>query len=213
MMHAAVPARAAFSVLLACEANACRSPLIAFEASRAWPVEAVSAGANAANGAAICPLAAQRISTSRKGRLFTENFRSTPLNALDIGSFDLVLAVTMELRAELSRTHPPLHGNMFTVLEALALSRAPLTRAERGTLGVLGPAAVLLARRGTVATGTATERPRRWGSRLDPLDIPDGHNGRRTRHHLATVERAATAGTELGTLLLDWWTAADPEGR
>lgn len=56
---------------------------------------------------------------------------------------------------------------------------------------------------GLVATGPG-RRFIRCGDHQDVLDIFDGHNNRRNRHHLAAVDMAATRGAFLGELFLKW---------
>lgn len=205
-----LPARPAMSLLVVCQANVCRSPLIAFSAARSWPVIAASAGMQALVGAPLCAQVAAKISSmGEAGRRYSEGFRSRTVESMALDEYDLLLTATTELRGELVRRHPGQRDKSFAVLEALALSTAPLSSAERLELQKHGPAPVLLARRGSVAPGT----PGPGGRHGPSWDISDGHNERRNRHHLATIEFAAKAGAELGIRMSDWSAAATSDRK
>lgn len=161
----------------------------------------MSAGMNADAGAAICPQVQERlVALGERGRQYAADFRSRPVKSLDLGTYGLLLGATADLRAELVRRQPGIRNRSFTVLEVLALSKLPLAGSERNEFRNHGLAAVLLARRGTVAPNSVRLGGKQWAS----WDIPDGHNERHNRHHLATIDLAEKAGTELGLRLLDW---------
>ncbi len=200
-------AKTLVSVVIICDANICRSPLIAFEAGRSGAVLAQSAGMSAREGFPICLLAAEQIEKYDGGTNHVNSFRSRALQSLDLEAFDLLLTTTTDMRSNLVKQHPGFRSKTFTVLEALDLIRLPPNSTELLELRVNGPAAVMFARRGTVASSPA-QQPSRKGNRNDALDISDGHSGRRNRHHLATIDLAARAGRELGELLLGWDCAA-----
>lgn len=205
-MREAGQAPVTLSLLVVCAANVCRSPLIAFAAGRAGGVITMSAGLLARDGLPMCKMSATRISQHDGGAKHVESFRSRALSSLDLERFDLLLTTTTAMRSDLVKQHPRLRGKTFTVLETLALARHPLSGAELLDLRSHGPAAVMLSRRGTVAPGPA-RRHALLGNRGDSLDISDGHTERGNRHHLATVDLAERAGTELGKQLRQWQAA------
>ncbi|MDJ0312329.1 hypothetical protein QMG25_03615 [Arthrobacter sp. H35-D1] len=90
----------------------------------------------------------------------------------------------------------------------MVLTETTEQRSELVELRVNGPAAVLTSRRGLVETQPARSSGRRRNDR-DILDISDGHNNRRNRHHLAAVAMAARTGASLSEMKFQWQVAAE----
>lgn len=201
----------AVSALIVCTANICRSPAVAFMASRSGAVIAVSAGMRARPGSPMCPTATARISSYDGAAEYTDAFRSRSVQTLDIGEFELLLTATRSMRSELVKQRPLLRDRAFTVREAAALVRQPLSPLEASILLAHGPVPVMTARRGSRTYIPPRSIP---GHRAaDPIDLPDAHNDRRRRRHLATVELAADSGAELGATLQLWRDSASELAR
>lgn len=177
-------------------------------AGRTGSFNMVSAGLSAVEESAMCPVAAERITGLRGGAEYVANFRSQSLQSMAPDSFDMVLTATTEQRSEFVTRHPHLRGRTFTALEAVFLSALAVSDAELVELRVNGLAAVFTSRRGLVETQPARSSAR-WRNHHDVLDISDGHNNRRNRHHLATVDMAARTGASLAELMLQWQVAAE----
>ena len=114
--------------------------------------------------------------------------------------FDLALAATTEIRADLARMHPELRDRFFTLREAADVLRAvcdagiPSEPFDPSSL-----IATMNRYRGAGPT-TADLPPRLRMKVLDPLDIPDAH-GQRAKRHRAVVDLALRSAESVGDSL------------
>lgn len=197
-------------IAVVCDANVCRSPVVAFILGQSTQLHVASSGLNAREGSTMCDLAAERISGRPSGLEYERAFRAQSIEWAEVEHADLVLTATGELRAQLLANRPRLLRVTFTVLEAIALMAEPLDAAELEQAQRYGIAAVLFIRRGMIARPGVPNQRRK--GRHDGFDIPDGHQLRRKSHHQATVDEAVRAAGQLQKRLLAWQLAVAGAG-
>lgn len=183
-----------FSVLVVCDGNVCRSPAAQFAIGRRLAgVRVESAGMHASTGSRICDVVGTVISAGSEPTSFAESFRSRRISAIDIANFDLVLAATMTLRAELTSANPVYRDRFFTLREAAHILTT-LDGALPGTIVQRMDSA-----RGSVplVAREASGVPMR---RVDPFDLPDAHH-LRSKKHSAVVSLALSTGDTIGSAL------------
>ena len=191
-----------FSILVVCDGNVCRSPSAQFAIGLRLPgVRVESAGIRARPGAFLCEVVAGAIAPEGvEAGSFTSTFRSRRLDDVDLGSFDLALAATTGIRADLARMLPELRDRFFTLREAADVLSAICDAgipSER-----FGPSSLIAAmNRHRGARTTTADLPARLRMNvLDPLDIPDAH-GERAKRHRAVVDLALSSAASVGDSL------------
>lgn len=184
------------SVLFVCKANVCRSPVMSFVFSTALseshPVAVHSRGTKAVLDGQMCAIGRRVIGSKERADQFTARHRAAQVDAALVDSQDLILVASREERAFLARLCPARRQRVFTLREALELSRVPLTKADRSWLeGFSGHSSwalyssLLDRRRGTVNLD-ATPARFPWSRRREQFDIPDAHQ-RGVREHTAVI--------------------------
>lgn len=195
----------AYRVTFVCEANVCRSPLMAFSFAHGdgtalggeWTV--TSRGTNVGGTRlGICPVAASLIESVDGAKAFISAHRSAPLNGNQLAAQDLIIVASSAERSAIAKVNPDLRSRTFTLREATMLGREPVTFAEQaqaasrrngthGRVRLAGYPDVLHGRRGLVATPSpAAHMPWRRAT-PNPVDIPDAHH-QSSKRHLATLK-------------------------
>lgn len=189
-------------VTFVCEANICRSPLMAFTFavgdSDPFPGDwTVTSRGTQVGGrrAEICEVSASLIVAEDGGPEFVAAHRSAPIAASHLNGQDLILVASMAERAAVARLNPDLRSRTFTLREAVALGREPITAGERALAASDTAGArvrlshypeVLHRRRALMLLPQAPVRPRWLKPAPHPLDIADAHH-LRMREHVATL--------------------------
>lgn len=176
------------SVLAVCAANVCRSPVIAYLASRrlrpagfVTPPSFASAGASARGNVAVCHTMRSRLAGSPGWDALATGHRSARLTESDVENAELILAATADERGAVALLRPDARTRTFTLLEAAALAEHAVARGFRGVaVEIAAIAETMNAQRGRIEP----PEPGRWqrlrGRRAD-FDIPDAHTSR-ARH-------------------------------
>ena len=201
-------------ILVVCTANVCRSPTTALLLQRGLDrarvgslIELRTAGTSVSPFSGYCPTVAEVIGPTAGGLL--ARHRSRPLDHDAVEAADLVMVMEREHRGRVVTITPSASAKTFTVREAAALAGA--LRQRRGRRH--GPAALTETRDGMLdlpgfvramhdARGSTgpTEHRRSLAERMgraapvDPLDVPDAHVRRLTRH--PTVVQLLTDGVD-----------------
>ena len=196
------------SLLVLCAANVCRSPLMEYVltepggASSTEPSwKTISRGTEATRARHLCAQVTDMVSATEYGTTFAEEHRPTLLEPDTLDGFDLIVTASRAERAIVARLRPELRSRTFTVKEAVRLGRAPLADADLrraaafapGAAGLALYAAALHERRGMVNLGAAPRAVLPWARPVDPLDIPDVHDGSRRVHVRALADAEHTA--------------------
>ncbi len=204
------------SLLVLCAANVCRSPLIEYvltepgtgsAAEKQWSV--TSRGTEATRIRHLCAQVTDIATRTPFGAEFAEEHRPTLLEPDTLDAYDLIITASRAERGIVARLRPDLRSRTFTLKEAVRLGRQPLTEADLRRGASLAPAADGLAlyaaalheRRGTVSYGAASRSVLPWARRVDPIDIPDVHDGAR-RAHLRALKDTEQAAQEFRTHLV-----------
>lgn len=193
------------SILFACTANICRSPLMhytfASEVDRSRPLTIRSAGTTAQIGSTMCATALSLV-PSRSRDLAAKHMSSSvediPLDA------SLVIVASRTERAVIARAFPEVRPRLFTLTEAVLLGRFALSKPKPGaspdeSMSLF--AQLIDAQRGMI---TIPRNDKRGGtlffSRAHPFDIPDAHHSNRFAHRNA-LKRLRAEAVELATLI------------
>ena len=194
-------------ILVVCTANVCRSPTTALLLQRGLDrarlgsqVELRTAGTSVSPFSGYCPTVAEVIGPTAGGLL--DRHRSRPLDRDAVEAADLVLVMEREHRGRVVTIAPSASARTFTLREAAALAGAlrqrrgrshgpaALTGSGGGTLDLPGFVRAMHDARGS--TGPV-EHPRSLAERVgraapvDPLDVPDAHVRRLTRHPMVVA--------------------------
>ncbi len=186
---------AAHRILFVCAYNVCRSPYLAATMANAvatdpkaaeWVIS--SRGTVGPEGAAMCDVATGRLS----GEIaeFVMTHVSERVESSDVASAHLILTATREERAHLAILAPEARTKTFTLREALLLGDHPVTDQERRDVTIPGRsvaslrtyAEALNRRRGTLVELEPRRSLLRWRHPEDPLDHPDTHSEKSSRH-------------------------------
>jgi len=187
----------AHRVTFVCEANICRSPLMAytFEAGEdplpgAWAV--TSRGVNVVEERrGMCGLSASLIKDEWGGPEFVQAQQATPMTAVHLDAQDMILVAGRAERAEVARISPGTRSRTFTLREAIALGDESVTSAEfdvqaeegDGGRSLFNRYVEILNRRRSYITLPRAGAPRLWRRSVpDPLDILDAHHLGRKEH-------------------------------
>ncbi|WP_144876724.1 hypothetical protein [Microbacterium sp. 1.5R] len=176
------------SVLAVCAANVCRSPVIAYLASRQLqsagfvvPPVLASAGVSARGNVAVCHTMRARLAGEPGWDDLASAHRSSRMTADDVEQAELILAATAAERGAVALMRPDARARSFTLLEAAALAEHAVARGIRGVALEVGALAETMnAQRGRVEP---PEPGRWWNLRSGGIgfDIPDAHTSR-ARH-------------------------------
>ncbi|WP_082758483.1 hypothetical protein [Microbacterium paraoxydans] len=207
----AVPTRhrgehVAHRLIFVCEANICRSPLMAqvLRASaeeQLWDI--TSAGIRVGPGDRPMCEAAVEVARAVGAGAGADDHRSSAVDADRIRTADLILTASRAERSFISQLVPQARSKAFTLREALHLGAAvfgeenasALLDDERAADGLAAYAAALHGRRGFVAP-PKTRRTLLGRRRSNPFDIPDAHHDA-ARAHRAMLERTALEASAL----------------
>lgn len=185
------------SILFACTANVCRSPLMHYtftheiEGHRPWIIN--SAGTNEQSGSPMCAASLALVPAGSRGKAAAHTSSAlgdAPLNAT------LIIVASRKERAMIARKFPEVRPRLFTLTEAVALGRLARSRpsfALEAHETASGMARLIDAQRGSIAI-SRTERQSRLlpgSKKTHPFDIPDGHHasGFSHRKYLKRVRR------------------------
>ncbi|MET0811970.1 MAG: hypothetical protein ABWY03_02875 [Microbacterium sp.] len=161
-----------------------------------WSV--IARGTTVTRRDSMCDVSASLISSTEAGAAFAASHTSAPIAVTQLGSQDAVFVASRAERARIAQLNPAVRTRTFTVREAIALGRAPITRAEIDDVMRLKPTnqrlrlggypALLNARRGTLQPPMPRKRLPFFGrTPVDPYDIPDVHQ-EGSKVHLATLK-------------------------
>lgn len=185
-----------FTLLIACTANVCRSPLAAFTVghilseqlsrSARSRINVRSAGTRAWEGAAVCPLVATALSASDEGNDFNVQHVSRPVSTALIADADLIVVPDTENRTRIASASPLARHRTFTLREAnTILASSPME--ELPHLSALAP--FMHVRRPAAPARTASRFGVVRGRRSEGiLDISDGHTLGARRHRITVME-------------------------
>lgn len=183
----------AHRLIVVCEANICRSPLMAqvlraSDEARLWEIG--SAGVRVGPGdRPMCQTAAEVARAAGVGSDVDEH-RSSAIDAGRIRAADLILTASRAERSFISQLVPQARSKTFTVREALLLGAEAFGPEEAPAAdGLAAYATALHSRRGFVAP-PKTGRTLLGRRRTNPFDIPDAHHDS-PRAHRAMLERTA----------------------
>lgn len=199
-------------VLFVCQANVCRSPLMAFEfaaslassgETASWSVS--SRGTTVPSGTSVCDLTAELAMRSRTDEDVVHAHVPTEFSDEALDSYDLILVATKTERARIAQAAPTLRARTFTLREAISLGEAGAAiPGEREALARLRDASdaddlrvyaqLLHGRRGLVAPGRGQRRAFLAVTgvrREDPFDIPDAHH-EKAKAHRAVLQAVQT---------------------
>ncbi|WP_314855254.1 hypothetical protein [uncultured Microbacterium sp.] len=189
----------AHRVLFVCEANVCRSPLMAFtflrrapQVSDGWVVTSAGTDARERDGR-MCEVSAGLLQGADGAREYVHAHRTTPLTQERVSEQTMIIVAGMAERAAVARLDPRMRERTFTLRECVFLAREPVTWAEISATADASAVdsfdnfpLILNRRRGVVTLPRA--RPR-WGWRAavdDPLTVPDAHQLKH-RMHVSTL--------------------------
>lgn len=196
-------------VLILCDANVCRSVLAELMIKRVFEerplladVPVRSAGVRARDGMRACALI-KGARSDRRWVSLADDHRSRPAEPSEIDEANIVLAVSRSVRSEAVVLAPEARRRVFTLLEAVWLSGGDevLRRQTSGFGAVDALVRLLDGQRGLWPMDAATKRGLFQRPRVDPLDIPDGHNSWRGAHK-KTIRTVAQSAQRLSALVV-----------
>lgn len=187
------------NVLFVCEANVCRSPLMAFafEHDDRPPVfRDLSVGSR---GTAVgnrrlplCDIVGSLIDGQPGAESLAAGHQATQLLDSDLEAQELVITASRAERSAVARLDPSLRSRTFTLREAIWLGADRASAVEREMLAsahgnpvrsrVAGFAALLNSRRGLLPAPASRRSIVPWAAASDPLDVPDAHHVRDAQH-------------------------------
>ena len=204
------------ALLVLCAANVCRSPLMEYvltepsSSTAAYPSwSTTSRGTESTRSRHLCAVVTEMVGKTEYGQSFAEEHQPTLLDPDSLASHDMIVTASKQERATVARLHPELRSRTFTLKEAVRLGRAQLTDVDLRRAVAVAPeasglalyAAALHERRGMVKFDAARTSRLPWIKPVDPLDIPDLHDGKRRAHQRALDDTEAAA-RELRTQIL-----------
>lgn len=187
-------------LLFLCKMNVCRSPLMAvtfaeaLAAANDWDDWTVSSqGTAVVRPESICDVSASLLSDSEAGASFASSHFSSPIAVAQLAAQDLILVASRAERGKVAQLQPALRARTFTVREAIALGRPPITTADLDLLArssdsnqearLAGYPQLLHQRRGSVAMPLPRQSlPFSRKRPVDPIDIPDAHHEKLKQH-------------------------------
>lgn len=195
------------TVLVACVANVCRSPLAEFilqeafeSADRFDTVRVASAGTTPQRGRRICELV--RTSSGGPGWTdFAERHRARAVTSYKIAGAKLILTASVGGRAAIAAMDASARSRTFTLREAAWLGAGFDAGDLSGSQVVEAFAAYVHGRRGLVPL-PPVKRSLPWRREFaDPWSIVDGHNLDDRAHRSTLAAVRASAGTIAGLLV------------
>ncbi len=194
-----------FTILVACTANICRSPLAAFSLEqrlgRADPdgsIIVTSAGTRARDGDRICSRVAEVLTSDEAGRRFVDRHSSRRVTEELIAGADLILLPDLVNRTRIALVDPLARRRAFTLREADRLLGA-LAATDLPSLPEV--VATMHAERNRPLPDQVTGS---WFSRRSRADtgpdIQDGHNLGH-RQHRQTVQEVGDRASTIAAVL------------
>ncbi|WP_162237534.1 MULTISPECIES: hypothetical protein [unclassified Arthrobacter] len=193
-----------FTILVACTANICRSPLAAFSLGQrlgqAGPdglFAVTSAGTRARTGDRICPCVGEELASDHPGRRYAEGHTSRRVTEAAISAADLILLPDFENRTRIALLDPVARHRSFTFREA---DRLLASLAVEGIPPLRDVVPVMHAIRSRAAMSAGSRRWPQLRRPSDGLDILDGHN-LGSRRHRRTVRDVGLTSSSIAARL------------